>query len=169
MNATRITNVTITPVAFRDPPLLNAVGVHEPFAIRSILEVETSERRDRPRRVLRRRAAPGTTSPRRGGASWCRRLRHQRDAGHCRRARSAVRSVPTATDSPARSVPAGTVLRTFAAFEVAALDIQGKLLGRPVGRPARRQRSARRFPFRPTSSISGRRTPGGRPTVRRRP
>ena len=43
MNATRITNVTITPVAFRDPPLLNAVGVHEPFAIRSILEVESSD------------------------------------------------------------------------------------------------------------------------------
>src|ERR1700722_13079514 len=43
MNATRITNVTITPVAFRDPPLLNAVGLHEPFAVRSILEVETSD------------------------------------------------------------------------------------------------------------------------------
>src|ERR1700739_1453645 len=43
MSATRITNVVITPVAFRDPPLLNAVGVHEPFAIRSIIEVETSD------------------------------------------------------------------------------------------------------------------------------
>ena len=37
----RITNVTITPVAFADPPLLNSVGVHEPFALRAIIEVAT--------------------------------------------------------------------------------------------------------------------------------
>src|ERR1700734_4263513 len=37
----RITNVTITPVAFTDPPLLNSVGVHEPFALRAIIEVST--------------------------------------------------------------------------------------------------------------------------------
>src|SRR5580658_834058 len=40
---TRITNIRITPVAFRDPPLLNSVGVHQPFAIRSIIEVETTD------------------------------------------------------------------------------------------------------------------------------
>jgi len=37
----KITKVTITPVAFADPPLLNAVGVHEPFALRAIVEVVT--------------------------------------------------------------------------------------------------------------------------------
>jgi glucarate dehydratase len=37
----RITHVTITPVAFADPPLLNSVGVHEPFALRAIIEVAT--------------------------------------------------------------------------------------------------------------------------------
>ena len=39
--ALRITGVTITPVAFADPPLLNAVGVHEPFALRAVVEVAT--------------------------------------------------------------------------------------------------------------------------------
>ncbi|MGH3279620.1 MAG: hypothetical protein ACRDNW_10845, partial [Trebonia sp.] len=39
--AIRITSVAITPVAFADPPLLNAVGVHEPFALRAIIEVAT--------------------------------------------------------------------------------------------------------------------------------
>ena len=34
----RITKVTVTPVAFADPPLLNAVGVHEPFALRAIID-----------------------------------------------------------------------------------------------------------------------------------
>src|SRR6202044_1157189 len=37
----RITGVAITPVAFADPPLLNWVGVHEPFALRAIIEVST--------------------------------------------------------------------------------------------------------------------------------
>jgi glucarate dehydratase len=130
-NATRITNVTITPVAFRDPPLLNAVGLHQPFAVRSILEVETSD---------------GVTGL---GESYG-------DAAHLERLRlvaEALRGVDVfATNEileiTARALggvvgsdrhgltghisAAGTVLRTFAAFEVAALDIQGKLLGRPV-------------------------------------
>ena len=37
----RITGVAITPVAFADPPLLNSVGVHEPFALRAVIEVAT--------------------------------------------------------------------------------------------------------------------------------
>ena len=41
MSAIRISDVTITPVAFADPPLLNAVGVHEPFALRAIIEIAT--------------------------------------------------------------------------------------------------------------------------------
>lgn len=39
----RIHAVKITPVAFRDPALLNAVGVHEPYALRAIVEVDTGE------------------------------------------------------------------------------------------------------------------------------
>lgn len=37
----KIKRVTVTPIAFRDPPLLNASGIHEPFALRSIIEVES--------------------------------------------------------------------------------------------------------------------------------
>jgi glucarate dehydratase len=39
----RISRITITPVAFADPPLLNSVGVHEPFALRAVIEVATDE------------------------------------------------------------------------------------------------------------------------------
>ncbi|KIW92939.1 uncharacterized protein Z519_06788 [Cladophialophora bantiana CBS 173.52] len=35
----RIKNVTVAPVAFHDMPLLNSVGVHEPFALRSMVEI----------------------------------------------------------------------------------------------------------------------------------
>ncbi|MEV4175320.1 glucarate dehydratase family protein [Nonomuraea sp. NPDC049709] len=38
-----IRQIHVTPVAFRDPPLLNAAGVHEPWALRTIVEVVTDE------------------------------------------------------------------------------------------------------------------------------
>jgi len=37
----RITDVVVTPIAFRDPPLLNAAGVHEPLALRTVVQVVT--------------------------------------------------------------------------------------------------------------------------------
>jgi len=40
----KVSKVRVTPIAFRDPPLLNAAGIHEPYALRSIIEVETDER-----------------------------------------------------------------------------------------------------------------------------
>ncbi len=36
----KITAVRVTPIAIKDPALLNAAGVHEPFGLRSIIEVE---------------------------------------------------------------------------------------------------------------------------------
>lgn len=41
MPDTRIADIRVTPIAFADPPLLNNAGCHEPFALRSIIEVET--------------------------------------------------------------------------------------------------------------------------------
>jgi glucarate dehydratase len=35
----------VTPIAFKDPPLLNASGIHEPYALRSIIEVESDSGR----------------------------------------------------------------------------------------------------------------------------
>jgi hypothetical protein len=43
----RITHVRVTPIAFRDGPLLNASGIHEPWALRAIIELETSDGRAR--------------------------------------------------------------------------------------------------------------------------
>jgi glucarate dehydratase len=45
LSSTRIVNVRVTPIAFRDPPLLNVAGVHEPWALRSVIEVETADGR----------------------------------------------------------------------------------------------------------------------------
>ncbi len=38
-----IKEVRITPIAITDPPLLNAAGLHAPFALRTILEIVTSD------------------------------------------------------------------------------------------------------------------------------
>ena len=43
MTPSRISRVVVTPVAFSDPPLLNVVGVHQPWALRSIVEVHTDD------------------------------------------------------------------------------------------------------------------------------
>jgi glucarate dehydratase len=126
-----ITGVTITPVAFRDPPLLNTVGVHEPFALRAIVEVLTDA---------------GVSG---FGETYG-------DSGHLARlqlAADAVTGVNVFNINTLRSRIAGalsrdtiqgghgmsgmvtgssTADRVLSAFDVAALDIQGKLLGRPV-------------------------------------
>ena len=131
MSPNRIASVTIIPVAFRDPPLLNAVGVHQPFAIRSVIEVTTDE---------------GVSGL---GESYG-------DVGHLERLRLvadglvgvdvfATQRVFELTSSALSGVVGrdrhgltgsisqrGTVLRAYAAFEVACLDIQGRVLGRPV-------------------------------------
>ena len=131
MSATTITGVTITPVAFRDPPLLNAVGVHQPFALRSVLEVATSD------------GVVGLGESY-GDLGHLERLRRVGDAligldvfdtNEMLALTSAVLTGVVGDDAhglTGRISSAGTVLRTFAAYEVACLDVQGKLLGRPV-------------------------------------
>ena len=42
MTSHAIRHIRVTPIAFRDPPLLNAAGIHEPWALRSIIEIETA-------------------------------------------------------------------------------------------------------------------------------
>ena len=39
----RLRELRVTPIAVRDPPLLNASGIHEPWALRAIVELETND------------------------------------------------------------------------------------------------------------------------------
>ncbi|WKE67808.1 glucarate dehydratase family protein [Streptomyces sp. WP-1] len=127
----RVTDVTVTPVAFRDQALLNAVGVHEPYALRAVLEVHTDQ---------------GITGL---GETYAdeghlRRLRQAADAlvgldvHHLGRMYAAVAAAlggDTGSDGHGLTgmiTSSGTVDRVFSPFEVACLDIQGKAAGRPV-------------------------------------
>jgi glucarate dehydratase len=123
----RITGVTITPVAFADPPLLNSVGVHEPFALRAVIEVATDA---------------GLTGL---GETYA-------DAAHLAALRAAALAIVgadvyhtgeiyrrvQAIAAPETMIASGLIGdsaatdRVFSPFEVACLDIQGKAAGRPV-------------------------------------
>lgn len=128
---TAITDVRITPVAFADPPLLNSVGVHEPYALRSIIEVET---------------AGGLVGlgESYGDAKHLHRLGvaaeaiRSLDIDNIARLRSAV-SAELAKDTTEGGhgmsgmvTTSSTLDRVFSPFEVAALDIQGQSFGVPI-------------------------------------
>jgi glucarate dehydratase len=126
-----VTRVDVTPVAFRDPPLLNAVGVHEPFALRSVVEVVTDSGTyglgesygDLPHLQRLQRAAAELV-----GLDVF-------DLPDLRR--RVLRSLTTDDGRGGHGMSgmvtgSATTDRVFSPFEVAALDLQGKLLGRPV-------------------------------------
>src|ERR1700747_3157668 len=127
MSALRISAVTITPVAFADPPLLNSVGVHEPFALRAVIEVATDA---------------GLSGL---GETYA-------DEQHLAALHVAARAIKgaevyhteeiyrrvLAIAPPETTIASGLIGHSAAAdrvlppFEVACLDIQGKAAGRPV-------------------------------------
>jgi glucarate dehydratase len=127
--AHRIQDVHITPVAFRDPPLLNTVGVHEPFALRAIVEVVTDsgvsglgETYGDARHLARLRAAAAELT---GVDVW-----HTQEIA--RRIGVTVDDGAGGHGMSGMVTGSSTADRVLSAFEVACLDIQGKVVGRPV-------------------------------------
>ncbi|KQU75525.1 MULTISPECIES: glucarate dehydratase family protein [unclassified Rhizobacter] len=127
----RITDVRITPIAFRDGPLLNAAGIHEPWALRAIVELETSDGRvgisetygDEP--MLRVLAQANELVL---GLSPFDLNRMEE------RVRATIRPAPGAIEfelAPG-SHTAKNAAKVTSTFEVAMLDLQGQLLGAPI-------------------------------------
>ena len=126
----RIVGVTVTPVAFRDPPLLNSVGVHEPYALRTVVEITTE-------------SGVSGIGESYGGTLHLERLRRTAagldglDVWNLNdlnaRARRALGTDTTGGDGMAGMVTgSSTVDRVVSPFDVACMDVQGKLVGRPV-------------------------------------
>ena len=127
MSQQRISTVTITPVAFADPPLLNSVGVHEPFALRAVVEVSTEaglsglgETYADEQHLAALRAVAEVIV----GA----------DAYHTEQIYRRVQAVaaPETTIASGLIGESSATDRVFSPFEVACLDIQGQASGRPV-------------------------------------
>jgi glucarate dehydratase len=130
-------HIRITPIAFRDPPLLNAAGIHEPWALRAIIELETDSGLvginetygDLPMLEALAKAAPALNSL----SPWALNEMETRVA--------ALVTPPAQTASeflgqqislaPGTHV-SKTVAKVVSAFEVAMLDLQGQLAGAPV-------------------------------------
>jgi glucarate dehydratase len=125
----RITGARITPVAFVDPPLLNTVGVHQPFALRAIIQLDTDaglvglgETYADTRHLARLTAAA------------------QAIAGQDVFALNAIRAAiaerlrgdDAAVGTAGMITSASAVDQVFSPFEVACLDVQGHATGRPV-------------------------------------
>ncbi|MGL4444211.1 MAG: enolase C-terminal domain-like protein, partial [Alsobacter sp.] len=124
----RIADVRVTPIAFRDPPLLNVWGVHEPWALRSVIEVELDDGKvglgesygdlETLAHLDRIRGALVGLSP--------------FDLNGLMKAVYAV--VGGEPDTGSTFPPKGDKARAtaVAAFEVAFLDLQGQALGLPL-------------------------------------
>ena len=123
-----IAAVRVTPIAFRDPPLLNVAGVHEPWALRSIIEVETGDGRiglGESYGDLKTLADLDRVAPQLVG------LDPFDLNGLVRVVYAKVGANP---DTGAQFPPAGDKSRAsaVAAFEVAFLDLQARILERPL-------------------------------------
>jgi glucarate dehydratase len=127
----RIAAMHVTPVAMGDPPLLNAAGLHAPFALRTIVELVTDDGISGVGEVP-------------GGATVTADLETACDAV-IGRDPFQLNTLALALEerfghgSRAGANPAETQMggrrrfaRTFSAIEVACLDIIGKATGRPV-------------------------------------
>ncbi|WP_029108366.1 glucarate dehydratase family protein [Mycobacterium sp. URHD0025] len=125
----RITGARITPVAFADAPLLNTVGVHEPFALRAIIQLDTDA---------------GLTGL---GETYADTLHLQRlraaadaivgqDVFALNTVRASIaerlRGDTAAVGTAGMITSASAVDQVFSPFEVACLDVAGQATGRPV-------------------------------------
>jgi glucarate dehydratase len=104
----KITEMHVIPVAFPDPPLRNSTGVHEPYAIRTLVKLVTDD---------------GFTGwgEAYGGARAIQQLEATRTV--------VVGADPFALELLRLRVPEP---RTYAPLEVACLDVMGQALRQPV-------------------------------------
>jgi glucarate dehydratase len=121
----------VTPIAFRDPPLLNASGIHEPWALRAIVELEASDGRIGIAEtygdavMLEALAAAAPIVP--GLSPFDLNLMEER-------VRATVKATHSANElelAPG-SHGAKNAAKVISALEVAMLDLQGQRLGAPV-------------------------------------
>lgn len=130
MTRSRISRVDVTPVAFADPPLLNVVGVHQPWALRAIVEVHT----DAGSAGLGETYADEAHFARLGAVAAALPGHDPYDLHGLRRlVASTLGSETGGGASFGGMLDVDSAVDTvFSPFEVACLDLQGHEAGRPV-------------------------------------
>ncbi len=119
----KITEVRVTPVATADPPVLNAAGLHAPYALRTIVELVTAD------------GLSGISEIHGGEPNT---VALQQAAGHVQGydafdLNALYQRLQAAFVAPADAAWNLAMLRrVFGAYEVACLDIIGKAVERPM-------------------------------------
>ena len=113
-----IVDMRVTPVAMADPPLLNAAGLHAPWALRTIVELESREG------VVGVSEIPGSAATE-AALAGLRELVVDRDLFDSN-------GLLLAVEARLRDAASGRTAHVLSALEVALLDLQGKTLERPV-------------------------------------
>ncbi|MEX1018726.1 MAG: enolase C-terminal domain-like protein [Litorilinea sp.] len=124
----KITEMRVTPIAIGDPPLLNAAGLHAPYALRTIVELVTDDN------IYGLGEVPGSTATT-DALQAAAEVVVGKDPFQLNAIRAALESHFGADEAEARGESPWDKRRTvhvFSAIEVACYDLMGKATNRPV-------------------------------------
>lgn len=124
----KIKEVRITPIAIADPPLLNAAGLHAPFALRTILELITDDN------ICGISEIPGTQETDLALAE-AREILIGSDVFNLNKLQESLKTkfgVESSKERGDAPWDQRKLVHIFSAVEVACMDIQGKVLGKPI-------------------------------------
>ncbi len=128
MNGPLIKEFHITPIAVTDPPLLNAAGLHAPYALRTIVELVTDDG------ISGISEIPGNSATD-DALGQARQLLIGQDPFQLNKIRQLL-TAHFGTETAAQRGDAPwdqrKLVHVFSAVEVACMDIIGKIMNRPV-------------------------------------
>jgi glucarate dehydratase len=124
----KIKDIIITPIATVDPPLLNAAGIHAPYALRTILEIITNDG------IVGISEIPGNRETDLALKEACELLIGQ-DVFELNTIKLTIEQkfgTESTTERGQAPWDQRKLVHIFSAVEVACLDIIGKVVGRPI-------------------------------------
>ena len=123
-----IKEMIITPIAIMDPPLLNAAGLHAPYALRTIVELVTEDG------IIGISEIPGNDAINASLAEAAKIIigRDVYQLNQLQQALNAHFGKDTSRDRGDAPWDQRKLVHVFSALEVACLDIIGKMVNRPI-------------------------------------
>jgi glucarate dehydratase len=124
----KIKEFHITPIAVVDPPLLNAAGLHAPYALRTVVELVTDDN------IVGISEIPGNIDIDKALARSKRLIIGQDpfQLNHIKDILQAEFGTEKPTDRGFTPWDQRTVVHVFSSIEVACMDIIGKIVNRPI-------------------------------------
>lgn len=124
----KITDVRITPIAITDPPLLNAAGLHAPYALRTIIEIVTDDN------LYGLGEVPGSVATTKA-LEDAREVLIGKDPFQLNAIQAGLHARFGEEGAAARGQAPWDnrrIVHVYSAVEVACFDLMGKAVGRPV-------------------------------------